>query len=285
MPMSLHLGLRPSNVAALRIPAPSYVGFLSVASGTPGMPAGITIGSLIVGGVLRTGGTAATPDPAEGWNDWETVAFATGTAAYQAGETLTQGGVTAIIHRVHLTSGTFGAGNAAGFLTLRSRAGGNFAAGLATSPSGSATLSAAQIGSYVGNGSAIALGWKVVDGTESWGDWLQLGRRYLWAFNDADIDTRVAAATASSTSLAYPALPNMAPQSLVGVAAFGATAQTSMAGKEPTGFTSRLASAVAPIAAASDSNATLLDSFAGQTMTLDTASTIAAVSFSVRRRD
>jgi hypothetical protein len=68
------------------------------------------------------------------------VKFTTGTAAYQELETLTRGGVTSIIRRVILTSGTWAGGNAAGYLVISNITGGSYTAGVATTPTGSATL-------------------------------------------------------------------------------------------------------------------------------------------------
>lgn len=72
------------------------------------------------------------------------VAFTLGTAAFAEGETLTKGGVTSTIRRVVVTSGAWSSNNAAGFLTITGVAGGNYTSGVATSASGSATLSGAQ---------------------------------------------------------------------------------------------------------------------------------------------
>ncbi|PWE56766.1 hypothetical protein DEM27_10410 [Metarhizobium album] len=74
-----------------------------------------------------------------------TVAFNTGTTAFLEGETLTKGSVTAIIRRVVVTSGTWGTDDAVGYLVVSNIAGGSFTAGVATSPSGSATLAGAQV--------------------------------------------------------------------------------------------------------------------------------------------
>ena len=61
------------------------------------------------------------------------------------GDTLTQGAVTATIQRVMWQSGTFGASSAAGAFVVTNPAGGNFAAGLATTTSGATvTLSGPQ---------------------------------------------------------------------------------------------------------------------------------------------
>lgn len=73
------------------------------------------------------------------------VKFTTGTAEYKELETLTKGGVTAIIRRVVLTSGTWTGGDAAGYLVISNITGGAYTAGVATSTSGSASLSGAEI--------------------------------------------------------------------------------------------------------------------------------------------
>lgn len=85
---------------------------------------------------------------AGGWSlvpFFNAVSFTAGTALPLDGDTLTQGGVTATIKRVMWASGTIGAGTAAGTLVVTNPAGGNFAAGAATSSSGGAfTLSGVQ---------------------------------------------------------------------------------------------------------------------------------------------
>jgi hypothetical protein len=70
---------------------------------------------------------------------YEQVAFTSGADDIDVGDTLTQGAVTADILAVNITSGSLGAGTAAGTLNIHSRAGGNFAAGAATT-TGSGTL-------------------------------------------------------------------------------------------------------------------------------------------------
>lgn len=60
------------------------------------------------------------------------------------GSTLTQGGVTATIKRVVITSGDLTGGTAAGYMIISSVAGGSFAAGSASYPGGSVTLSGVQ---------------------------------------------------------------------------------------------------------------------------------------------
>jgi hypothetical protein len=84
---------------------------------------------------------------ATGWtaqNLGRTISFTDGTAAFVEGETLTQGGVTATVDRVILTSGNWGDNDAAGYLALSSVAGGAFTAATATTAGGSADLAGAD---------------------------------------------------------------------------------------------------------------------------------------------
>lgn len=85
---------------------------------------------------------------ASGWSAvslGEEVSYTVGSGSLDVGDTLTQGGVTATIRAITVESGTIGAGTAAGRLILSGRAGGNYAAGAATSTGGgTATLSGAQ---------------------------------------------------------------------------------------------------------------------------------------------
>ena len=75
----------------------------------------------------------------------ETVSFTAGAVALNEGATLTQGGVTATVKRVVLLAGSVLAGTATGRLTIYNRAGGNFAAGAATTTGGGTlNLSGAQ---------------------------------------------------------------------------------------------------------------------------------------------
>lgn len=75
---------------------------------------------------------------------YNVVSFTAGTTAANDGEVLTQGGVTATIKRVMWQSGAW-AGSAAGQFVITNPAGGNFAAGAATTSGGSAvTLSGVQ---------------------------------------------------------------------------------------------------------------------------------------------
>ena len=71
------------------------------------------------------------------------ISFTAGTAAYAEGSTLTRGGVSATVRRVVLTSGSWGAGTAAGRLIINAPTGGEFTAGAATG-GGACTLSGAS---------------------------------------------------------------------------------------------------------------------------------------------
>lgn len=75
----------------------------------------------------------------------EQVAFSNANTNVGVGDTLTQGGVTAVIAYVVLETGTLASGVNTGRLIITGRAGGNFAAGAATSTgAGAVTLSGAQ---------------------------------------------------------------------------------------------------------------------------------------------
>lgn len=75
----------------------------------------------------------------------EEISFSNANTNVGEGDTLTQGGVTATIKRVVLETGTLGSGVNTGRLILSGRAGGNFAAGAATSTgAGALTLGGAQ---------------------------------------------------------------------------------------------------------------------------------------------
>src|SRR5512146_655202 len=113
---------------------------------------GMTFGGVAEKYAFRAnaGGTAVDIYKASssGWTQvplFNTVTFtAGGTAAAADDDTLTQGGVTATIKRVVWSSGTW-TGTAAGTFVITNPAGGNFAAGAATTSSGATiTLSGAQ---------------------------------------------------------------------------------------------------------------------------------------------
>jgi hypothetical protein len=83
---------------------------------------------------------------ATGWSQIvfdEEISFTAGNTGLAEGATLTQGGVTSTIKRLIITSGTLAGGTAAGRMVIRSRAGGNYAAGAATG-TGAVTLSGVQ---------------------------------------------------------------------------------------------------------------------------------------------
>ena len=98
----------------------------------------------------NAGGTAAAiyKSSSSGWTLvplGEEISFTVGASSLDEGDTLTQGGVTATIKRIVITSGTIAGGTAAGRLIIHGRAGGNYAAGAATSTGGGTlTLSGAQ---------------------------------------------------------------------------------------------------------------------------------------------
>lgn len=92
------------------------------------------------GAIYKSSGTGWTAVPLG-----EVVSFTVGATGVDEGDTLTQGGVTATIKRIVRISGSFGASTAAGRLIIFGRAGGNFAAGAATTTGGGTlTLSGAQ---------------------------------------------------------------------------------------------------------------------------------------------
>ena len=73
------------------------------------------------------------------------VAFTVGSGDIDDGDTLTQGGVTATVRRVAIRTGTLAGSTAAGILVISAPAGGNFAAGAATTTgAGALTLSGVQ---------------------------------------------------------------------------------------------------------------------------------------------
>lgn len=98
----------------------------------------------------NVGGTAAVMHKATtgGWTAvdlGEQIEFTNANTSVAEGDTLTQGGVTATIERVVVESGSLASAANSGRLILSGRAGGNFAAGAATSTGGGAvTLGGAQ---------------------------------------------------------------------------------------------------------------------------------------------
>lgn len=98
----------------------------------------------------NAGGTAAEMYMATtgGWTkvnfEYE-IAFTNASTSVEEGDTLTQGGVTATIRRIMLQTGTLLSGTNTGRMVISAPAGGNFAAGAATSTGGgSLTLSGTQ---------------------------------------------------------------------------------------------------------------------------------------------
>ncbi len=98
----------------------------------------------------NAGGTAADmyASSSSGWVQvtfGEIVSFSNANINVTDNDTLTQGGVTATIKRVCVQSGSLSSGTNTGVLILRSRTGGNFSAGAATSTgTGALTLGGAQ---------------------------------------------------------------------------------------------------------------------------------------------
>ena len=117
---------------------------------------GSSLGGIKFDGVKYTwrnnaGGTAANlwKSTSTGWSQitlFNEISFTVGAIAIPAeAATLTQGGVTATLKRLVLTSGTFAAGSAAGRFIITNPAGGNFGAGAATLTGGvTCTLTAIQ---------------------------------------------------------------------------------------------------------------------------------------------
>jgi hypothetical protein len=85
----------------------------------------------------------------------ERLGFNTGTAAFIEGETITQGGVTAVVRRVVVKTGSWAGGDAAGFFVITGRAGGHFAAGACT---GSVAGGATATGQETANAFAVPSG-------------------------------------------------------------------------------------------------------------------------------
>lgn len=76
----------------------------------------------------------------------EEILFTNANVSVNEGDTLTQGGVTALVRRIALETGSLASGVNTGRLVISGRSGGNFGAGAATSSGGGAiTLSGAQV--------------------------------------------------------------------------------------------------------------------------------------------
>lgn len=138
------------NAQYKNLAADNYRADISAPTGS-----GSTLGVVRLSGVTysfrnNAGGTAATiyKSSAAGWVAVPTgyeISFTAAGTNVDEGDTLTQGGVTATIKRIVLTSGSFVAGTAAGRLIIHTIAGGNFVAGAATTTgAGALTLSGAQ---------------------------------------------------------------------------------------------------------------------------------------------
>ena len=97
----------------------------------------------------NAGGTACDIYKAtsSGWTAvpfFKEVSFTAGNGTIAEGETLTQGGVTATVKRIVHEQGSFLGATASGRLIITTPSGGNFAAGAATTPSATLTLSGVQ---------------------------------------------------------------------------------------------------------------------------------------------
>lgn len=130
--------------------ADAYRAYIAAPTGS-----GNSLGGFRFNGVSYTfrnnaGGTAANlwKSTSSGWSQvtlFNEISFtAAGVTQPAEGTTLTQGGVTSIIKRVVLLSGTFAGGTAAGRLIISNPAGGNYAGGAATVGAINLTLSAVQ---------------------------------------------------------------------------------------------------------------------------------------------
>jgi hypothetical protein len=85
----------------------------------------------------------------------ERLGFNTGTAAFVEGETITKGGVTAVIRRVVVQVGSWSTSDAEGFFIISGRAGGHFSAGACT---GSIAGAASATGVETANAFAVPSG-------------------------------------------------------------------------------------------------------------------------------
>lgn len=131
--------------------ADEYRGDIAVPTGSGNSLGGVRFGGITYTWRNNAGGTAANlwKSSATGWQQvtlFNEISFTVGAVVTPAeGETLTQGGVTATLKRVVLTSGTFAGGAAAGRFIISNPAGGNFAGGAATLSGGATcTLTAIQ---------------------------------------------------------------------------------------------------------------------------------------------
>lgn len=128
--------------------AAAAAAYRALIGAVPGSGAVLGVVSMVFSGLdnlyafrANANGTAvllykATPS---GWTlvpFFNVVSFSAASALPADGDTITQGGVTATVQRVMWQSGTTGAVSAAGVLVVKNPAGGDFAAGAATSSSG-----------------------------------------------------------------------------------------------------------------------------------------------------
>lgn len=149
-------GAHGASTAKLRaqyknLAADEYRDDIAAPTGSGSSLGGVRYGNVLYVWRNNAGGTATDiwKSTASGWSQitlYNEISFTVGAVAIPAeGATLTQGGVTATLKRLVLTSGTFAAGSAAGRMIITNPAGGNFAAGAATLTGGvTCTLSAIQ---------------------------------------------------------------------------------------------------------------------------------------------
>ena len=134
----------------LSLAAADYRASITAVPGSGSVLGGFWFKGLCYAWRNNAGATAAElyVQSASGWtkiNFRETIDFSNANTSVQEGDTLTQGGVSAVVARVVVRSGTLTSGTNTGTLVLTGRTGGNFAAGAATSSgAGALTLSGVQ---------------------------------------------------------------------------------------------------------------------------------------------
>lgn len=134
----------------LNLAADKYRDDIVVPTGSGGLLGGVRFNGVLYVWRNNAGATAANlwKSSSSGWTAvtlFNEISFtAGGTTEPAEGSTLTQGGNTATIKRVVLTSGTWAGGTAAGRLIVTTPAPGNFAAGAATVGAITLTLSGVQ---------------------------------------------------------------------------------------------------------------------------------------------
>lgn len=138
------------NAQYLNLAADAYRSDITAVTGSGNILGGFYFNNVAYAFRNNAGATAAAlyKSTASGWSlvsfEYE-VAFTAGSGDIDDGDTLTQGGVTATIRRVVIRTGTLAGANAAGILVISAPAGGNFAAGAATTnTAGALTLSGAE---------------------------------------------------------------------------------------------------------------------------------------------